>query len=520
MEPNYYVIFLAPGCIEGLKIGVEKKGPFFCDEIYSKLWDNDLILESEQNLEEFIKFHNWEQGYVRAILSVSLVSTRSLTFPFSDPKKIKQALHFKVESELLQEVDSVQIAYQILPNEQGAEVIVYTTPKYEIERLHQVMSHHDLLLYEVSFYGHALLHALPQTIDENEYYQVYIGIEEVFVNCVKGRQLVKNKFFQTQFLDILKYLFATELEIDPNEETELEEDEAFVLLETDKLSGDTSVFENEPRKELVQEMIQLCSQLNFFFSTMPEREILIHGRLADLVSFDGQTFQPQMEQLDQWIQNNDEQWGLLSTLAQNTHFLNTKYSPVSFYSKTKFLGFLMLRKFAIRAFFVVFLLIVTSATLGIGSYWEKVISEQEAIQNKRLLRERLQILLPDIPVQSLTQAMQLLREKVQKRQDELELSQLFVERTYSNLNLLKQISNAFPAFAESSIDHLKVFKSEVIISGQAKNYDQLEEIRKIIEGLKFFPNQTVKVTNNKTSERVLFQILIRSENMNPADQID
>ena len=517
MEPNYYVISFAPGCIEGLKIGVEKRGPSFCDEVYPKLWENDLILDSDQNLEDFIKFHNLEQGYVRVLLPASLVSTRSLSFPFSDPKKIKQALHFKVESELLQELESIQMAYQILPNEQGAEVIVYTTPKYEIERLKQTVSHYNLLLYEVSFYGHALIHALPQDMEQNDYYQVYLGIEEVFVNCIKGKKLIKNKFFQTQFLDILRYLLSTELEILPNEEAELEEDEAFALLETSERSDGAPVFENEPRKELVQEIDQLCHQLNFFFSTVPEQEILVYGKLADLVQFDGETFKPQVEKLDQWIQNNDEQWGILSTLAQNTAFLNTQNVPVTFYSRTKFLGFLMLRKFAIRAFIVCSLFIATSVALGVGSYWEETLSVQATTQNKRLLRERLQILLPDVSVQSLTQGMQLLKEKIQKKQNELKLSGPFLERTYSNLNLLKQISNAFPSFAESSIDQIKTLESELFISGKAKNYDQLEEIRTIIEGLEFFPNQTAKVTNNKTSEGVLFQIVIRPENIDQQD---
>ncbi len=513
MDPNYYVISLAPGCIEGLKVGVEKKGSAFCDETYSKLWENDLILDSEQNLEQFIKFHGWNQGYVRAILPASLVSTRSISFPFNDPKKIKQALHFKIESELLQELDSVQLAYQIILSDQDAEVIVYTTSKSEIERLDQVISHYNLLLYEVSFYGHALLHTLPQVIDENDYYQVYLGVEEVFVNCIKNRQLVKNKFFQTQFLDILKYLLATELEIAPNEEIELEEDEAFALLETEGSLEGTPVFENEPRKELIQEITQLCHQLNFFFGTMPEQEILIYGKLSDLVRFDGQTFQPHLAQLDQWIESNDEQWGILSTLADSSDFLNAQNAPVTFYSRTKFLGFLMLRKFAIRAFMVGFLFIATGFSLAVGRYWEQTLSEQATVKNQRLLQERLQMLLPDEAVTNLTQGVELLKEKIQKRQYELNISTPFFERNYSSLNLLKQISNTFPSFAESSIDHIKFLESELLISGQTKNYDQLEEIRKIVEGSQFFANQVVKVTNNRTSEGVLFQIIVRSENL-------
>ena len=411
MDSNYYVISFAPGCIEGLKIGVENKELSFCDEAYTKLWETDVIREPEQDLEEFIKFHHWEQGYIRAILPTSLVSTRSFYFPFSDPKKIKQTLHSRVESELLQEIETVQLAYEIFPIEQaGAEVVVYTAPKSEIERLEQVASQYNLLLYEVSFSGHALLNVLPDYVEGN-FYQIYFGVEEVFVNYTHNKNLLKNKFFQSSCLEIVEHLLETELEIEANEETELEEDEAFAILENTSRSDDATVFEDDPRKELIQELEQICEQLNFFLRTMPKGEVKLYGRLALLVHFDGEKLMLQTQKLDEWIKNSHKQWGILSTLSTNIKFIVSKRSPVTFYSKTMFLGFLMMRKFAFQACTLSFLLIATITSFSVSLFWEDSLSEQLNTYHDMLIRERLQILLPDSPVQTIPQGVQLLKKK-------------------------------------------------------------------------------------------------------------
>ncbi|MEE8558979.1 MAG: type II secretion system protein GspL, partial [Myxococcota bacterium] len=84
-------------------------------------------------LREFVTGYQLSQDYVVAALPPDLGTQRHLQFPFSDPKKIAQALPFEIEEALPVPLDDLMLAHERVRTENGdAEVLAFLAPRSQI----------------------------------------------------------------------------------------------------------------------------------------------------------------------------------------------------------------------------------------------------------------------------------------------------------------------------------------------------------------------------------------------------
>ena len=143
----------------------------------------DQITRLTQHLTQEFETAGWENLPVALVLPSSEITLRKLAFPFQDSKMIGQALIYELENELLEDVNSFEIDYAILPLSDGtAEVLIYLLPKEYLHGIIGACNNKNLIPISATCSAQAIYGSHPAASD-NHYY-IYVGPDEVFVAFV------------------------------------------------------------------------------------------------------------------------------------------------------------------------------------------------------------------------------------------------------------------------------------------------------------------------------------------------
>lgn len=86
-------------------------------------------------LERFLRMHQLPTEHVTSAIAGDRLSTRRLTFPFRDKKKLAQAVPFEVEGQIPFDLDEVLVDWELVGGDRShAEVVATIAPRAEVAR--------------------------------------------------------------------------------------------------------------------------------------------------------------------------------------------------------------------------------------------------------------------------------------------------------------------------------------------------------------------------------------------------
>ena len=89
----------------------------------------DLNAPLAEHLQRFVAMHKLPTGHVAAALPASQLSTRRLEFPFSDSRRLAQAIPFEIEAETPFRLDDIFVDWNLLRSEKSHAVVAATLAK-------------------------------------------------------------------------------------------------------------------------------------------------------------------------------------------------------------------------------------------------------------------------------------------------------------------------------------------------------------------------------------------------------
>ena len=209
MARAYHLISLAPNLAESMLSTGEGPGEEYRSELDRRGPAQPLPF-SPRALGRLLEQVGHVRRPVALVLCTKAVSTRRLHFPFTQPKRIAQALRFELESELLGELDQHLYDHKVHVQPDGtALVMVYLVQRETIAELMRICAEHRVVLQKITLSAYSLFQA--STIDSDLHFQVYAGAEEMFVSAIHHNRLQTIKTFT--FNGIERILTSSEGEV-------------------------------------------------------------------------------------------------------------------------------------------------------------------------------------------------------------------------------------------------------------------------------------------------------------------
>ncbi len=202
-------------------------------------------------------------------------------------------------------------------------------------------------------------------------------------------------------------------------------------------------------------------------------------------------------------------WGIagdlhtLASLLQDAH-------PLRLYTQT-----LPWRRFVKRhrwgLALAALLLIALAGVFGFRLHNAQVLLRQEIAQTEQQVRSQLQQVLGSPIATTIPGQLEELRTLIEKRRNQIEVSQSFLQRDYRMLDFLSRFSGLLAQESGSGvyrIDRLEYGDSRFSISGLIDSYDRLQLLKTRLKALPEFTDQRVVESNRKSPDGIVFRISI------------
>jgi len=202
-------------------------------------------------------------------------------------------------------------------------------------------------------------------------------------------------------------------------------------------------------------------------------------------------------------------WGIagdlhtLASLLQDAH-------PLRLYTQT-----LPWRRFVKRhrwgLALAALLLIALAGVFGFRLHNAQVLLRQEIAQTEQQVRSQLQQVLGSPIATTIQGQLEELRTLIEKRRNQIEVSQSFLQRDYRMLDFLSRFSGLLAQESGSGvyrIDRLEYGDSRFSISGLIDSYDRLQLLKTRLKALPEFTDQRVVESNRKSPDGIVFRISI------------
>ena len=202
-------------------------------------------------------------------------------------------------------------------------------------------------------------------------------------------------------------------------------------------------------------------------------------------------------------------WGIagdlhtLAALLQDTH-------PLRLFTQT-----LPWRRFVKRhrwgLAMTALLLVAIVSTFGYRLHNAQALLQQEIAQSEQQVRSQLKQVLGSPIATTIPGQLEELRTFIEKRRQQIEVSQSFLQRDYRMLDFLNRFSGLLeqePGSGMYRIDRLEYGESRFSISGLINSYDRLQLLKTRLKALPEFTDKRVVESNRKSSDGIVFRISI------------
>ncbi len=532
-----YSLAIHPQCIEGIRLlkrheRIASKAEY--SSAFLAIADGVTL---EERLENFLETHRWGNQQISLIIPSEEVSFRVLHFPFQDKKKIRMALPFEIESEVLtgKEESNYQYVTQILPDGRS-RVFLYIISKAYLQMLIRLCARHDLTIRNIDCAAHKLFKSVPSSGENSPRFQVYLGVEECFINVIENQHLQAIKVFPSRLATLLKE-FPELRQVDRL-------DFCRSILQAPRISG--SAKKSHPTStpgSLIRAEIQtLCFQLNLFARTWNFHEpprVSFHGLLGVLLEWDGASFKlhdaettPKTNPGDSNSRSNARvrkpgdgtpshprdieshlsafttHWGILGELKK----YGLRHLPehdLSFYSQgTPLVRFL--RKHRLKLVMCGVFFILMAGSMSASYFLELRYLEKKIARTEFQIAGKLRQLLPHDSTTDVGAAIKLLRSRVAQKKEAREETR-FDRRRYPVLEFIKEISAALPDDDSFTIKSMELNNSRFRVTGNASNYQDLEHFTKRLSVFEEFKDKRLLPDFRKGQNEIFYTITINRQ---------
>ena len=537
MAKTIYSLAIHPECIEGIQL-VKRNERFSSKAEHSSAFlpiSKGVTLE--ERIENFLETHKWSNHQISLIIPCEEVSFRVLHFPFQDKKKVKMALPFEIESEILTEREDskYQYATQMLPDG-TTRVLLLVIPTGYLQMLILLCARYDLLIKNIDCAAYKLFNSIPSPEENNPQFQVYLGVEETFINVIENQHLQAIKVFPNQL--------ALYLQESPGIQQLDRHDLCQSILDAPKIPapGRQNQSNPSPASLIQDEILTLCTQFNLFARTWNFREsphVSYHGLFGILLEWDGASFKLRngvsahnanlayensppntlvqnpgegtplhSQEIKSFLSGFKPHWGILGELKKYG-LRHLEGHDLSFYSEgTPMIRFLRKHRLKLVICVVFFMLMVGSSGANYFlelSYWENEIARTESQLNNILHH-----LLPDDSSLDIQAATTLLQTRVSQKK-KLQKETRFNHRKYHILSFIKKISAALPDDESFNIKSMELNNSRFKVTGNAGSYEDLEIFTNRLSAFEEFKNKTLLPDYRKSQDKIFYTITLNHQ---------
>ena len=533
MARSFNLVSLAPNLAERVMVsGGETRPESRIVQIGTNRGD-DTVPFSRVALSRLLETHGLDRKSMVVVLPTGAVSIRRLVFPFSDVKKVQQAVRYELENETLDGLDKHQFDYAIQTQEDGTSmVLAYLVDKSAVDDIARLCSAYKFTPHKITFSALALYLASP--LHSELHFQVYVGAEEVFVSLIKMNRLITVKTFALN--PILSILSATQKDLSKEDKFPID---FRVLLDrrsqrarSEEQDNDQRAREQGSPKDLMdlagdqQEEEGPSQSLLFLYRMRAELKgvlpdinqfirihgfsepttLSIHGQFAPYLEWNPKSqeigFSPNPPEK---VNASRQFMGILEELHTHSGELNSS-AVINFYRKAGgWVQQIVELKRPLAALAVVFAMLIT--LVGGNLYLGLSGMNQEL---DRLNREIRAILVEELPPgTSLANGIPILRERVDRLRASHESESRFTDYNYDVMELLREVTELVGVVnAELTVDTLTVTPQRFALSGTTESYSDSESLRNGLTEMPRFEGSEPTIAHQRTAQEITFRITI------------
>jgi Tfp pilus assembly protein PilN len=524
MARAFHLISLAPNLAEALLVTGQARTEEYRAEL-DRRGPTQPLPFSPRALERLLGQIGRTSRPLVVILPSKAVSFRKVRFPFSNPKRILQALDFELENELLSRLDQYLYSYKIHPQaDQSALVMTYLVEQAVLDMLMRTCTQRQTAPYKITFSAYALYQSTP--IHSPLHFQVYAGAEETFISLMQGNRLQSVKTFP--FNPIERILTATEGEVrTPREFIALLDRRrgrrAESVPEADpaaspKPPGLTAPFERRQHSESDRmlylyrfraDLESIVADLNQFMRLHALNEpftISVHGMFAPFLHWEEATRELRMLTDPGEIHPPARDgMGVLEELQAHAQELAGP-AVIGFQRRRAgwWQAFAELRRpLAVLGTALALFLALVGGNVSLRLSGMQ--GELERVQGE--LRAALLSEVPGAPAEPAA-ALQALRRRVEQSRQSQNADSRFVSYDHEILSLLQELSALLARQPGLTVESLSFGAERFSLSGKTPSYNDSESLRSSLAQLERFKGREAKITHQRTRQDIAFRISI------------
>jgi hypothetical protein len=438
---------------------------------------------------------NWPEGPAVIVVAADLIGFRRLSFPFNDPRRIRQALRFSLASELLDGVETYAVDHELILEGEAAHALVSFLKQDLLQELLAAAGQHALKPYRVVGAPHALLAAHPPA--SPDHIQIYVGAEEAFATVVRGGQMDQVQVLTSSLPAVLAELSQQGMSgpVDVHRLLSGEGDE-------------TRVNRSLLRSRLVAALEEVVDQIGHFLrvqALVPGTTLSLHGLYAPWIEVNLGKSQATLASGLRSAAASRAALGILEELYRAPERVLISKGPGFYRAAASWRSLITeVRGPAIALGVLIALLIVVSGT----GYLMRTISllrqlERTDREFQALVVQHIGANVPESARQSV------LRERLQALRDQARLTSKAGTTPYAILGTFTDLSLQATQVPGITVESLQINGPQVVLSGQTPSYQAAEALRDRIASVSRFRTRAVKVTYQRAGQNLVYRVTVQ-----------
>lgn len=472
-------------------------------------------------LEGLLDEHGWSNASATLVVPTAQASFRRLGFPFREAKKIRQALPFELESELLDPPEAYRSEFQVhVGDDGGAHVPVFLLREDEVAALVEACEQRGLAVQKLTFAAMALLSAEPAPT--GLHFQIYLGADEAFVLMLEDGRV---ETVQTLALsvDALREALAAQHRRTPGEmlsalarvveqggmasapQPEAEADDA-----APARAAETPVVADAAAEALLGHLRAGMEDVNRFVrihALEASFTVSLHGLYAPLFHWDGDagTIHLRAEPLSGQRLPEPPFAGVLAELQGNVRPVLSARG-VNF-SRRVGAWRAHLREARWPLVAAVLLVLAWGVLMGTEFYFRTAELNQRLDAVNQRLRAALNIPVVENPA-AVNTAVSRLENQVDALKRERAAEARFADYDYEALGLLEAIARVVAQTPRFTVDSLAYTRERFTMAGTTPNYTDSEAVKRRLLALPRFEGRTGTVTHSRSGQVIRYRLVI------------
>ena len=491
MARAFFLIAVGPGLCESFTVSGREGSTGETRTTYASDAEGTLAERVIAALERHLQDMPPPRMPVALVLPSVLFSHRRVHTPFTDRRKVAQALPFELENELLEPLHEQVYAHELIPQgEQGALVPVTLIRRDVLEAVVSLCQQYRLDLWRVTSSAHALLNA--DASSDARRIAVYLGPDEAFVCEAAG-----NKALAVHSLpwDVPELLPAGE---GPPWRTPA----ALTQAVEQRLTRD------ETDDPLAAEVEAARVELNRFVRAHAVTEsppVELRGLFAPLLRWDAeQGLFVRTAEGESAPARSQDGFGVAGALAASSEPDQAARGMNFHRERAVWMRRLVAHKQTAVAAAV--LLVVLLGVAGTNFYLRTRFLQADLQRLDARIQTMLSRHLED--TRAPATAVRILEQRVEELRQQRQSTDRFEDYHYESMTLLNQLSQIYADFPDVTVETLSANSERLILAGQTESFQATEALKDRVAALERFRQHQANLVHQRSGERITYRITV------------